>query len=312
MNFLKPKYYIFNLIFLFVIWSSACKQTTIPLAYGTSIQDSLAINQVGDFPLNSSFLSIHQNILIPRCALPPCHAGPFEPDFRTIFSSYSTLVFHEVIKNDSQNSYQYRVVPFDTAASVLFQRLTNCCFVNEDDRMPQSYIGESLPNNEIMAIADWILEGAKDAFGKTPQMANHPPIIGHTFRLTIQNSKEDLTSPQKRNGFEEYGAILLKKNQDLRFGFGVNDKETSAESLQEAFLEISIDNSTFENAKKYPAYFENKEWVVGLKSSDFPSGKTCFMRFSIKDPVTEMSIQYPSSQSAAFEKGIWSFMISPK
>lgn len=110
---------------------------------------------------------IHQSILKPSCAIPGCHDGHFEPDFRTPQSSFSTTVWQPIIKNNAQNEFEYRVVPFKPEASVLFERINNCCFVNQDDRMPQDDIGQALPDEEIEAIETWIREGAKDIFGKS-------------------------------------------------------------------------------------------------------------------------------------------------
>ena len=85
--------------------------------------------------------SLHRDIFQARCALPGCHDGRFEPDFRTVQSAYSTLVYHPIIKNNAENQFKYRVVPFDPDLSVLMERLSNCCFVNQDDGMPQTILG---------------------------------------------------------------------------------------------------------------------------------------------------------------------------
>ena len=84
----------------------------------------------------TSFVKLHRDILGPSCNVMGCHDGSFEPDFRTVESSYNTLVFHPIIKNNLAEDFTYRVVPGDTALSVLHERLTNCCFVNTNDRMP--------------------------------------------------------------------------------------------------------------------------------------------------------------------------------
>ncbi|MGB1317595.1 MAG: hypothetical protein ACPG5W_05290, partial [Flavobacteriales bacterium] len=59
----------------------------------------------------ASFVGLHQNIFKPTCANSGCHDGTFEPDFRTIESSYNTLVFHDVVKNNPAGTYEYRVKP---------------------------------------------------------------------------------------------------------------------------------------------------------------------------------------------------------
>src|SRR5210317_2664712 len=48
----------------------------------------------------NSIQGLHKNIFKPTCANSGCHDGNFEPDFRTIESSYNTLVNQAIIKND--------------------------------------------------------------------------------------------------------------------------------------------------------------------------------------------------------------------
>lgn len=72
----------------------------------------------------TSLAGLHANIFGKTCANAGCHDGTFEPDFRTIGSTYNTLVNHPVIKNDPQGSFTYRVVPGDAGRSLLIARLT--------------------------------------------------------------------------------------------------------------------------------------------------------------------------------------------
>ena len=44
--------------------------------------------------------------------------GSFRPDFRTP-DSYSTLVYHRIIKNNAEESFEYRVIPGNKEESVL-------------------------------------------------------------------------------------------------------------------------------------------------------------------------------------------------
>ena len=109
----------------------------------------------------------HNEVFEPKCNVLGCHDGSFEPDFRTVQSTYSTLVYHSIIKNNAQEEFTYRVVPGDTANSILWERITNCCFVNENDRMPQDNIGISMPQSAIDQIGAWIMAGAPDILLKT-------------------------------------------------------------------------------------------------------------------------------------------------
>ena len=55
----------------------------------------------------ASFVGLHQNIFKPTCANSGCHDGTFEPDFRTIESSYNTLVLHTIVKNNPAETYEH-------------------------------------------------------------------------------------------------------------------------------------------------------------------------------------------------------------
>ena len=74
-------------------------------------------------PDPNSIAGLHKNIFQPTCANSGCHDGTFEPDFRTIQSTYNTLVLQPVIKNNPQGTFDYRVVPGDPDAGVLITRL---------------------------------------------------------------------------------------------------------------------------------------------------------------------------------------------
>ena len=69
----------------------------------------------------NSITGIYQNIFGPTCANSGCHDGTFEPDFRTIESSYHSLVYRVPIKNDG--NLTYRVDPGNPNQSALMRRL---------------------------------------------------------------------------------------------------------------------------------------------------------------------------------------------
>ena len=112
---------IWIIIFVFIVFS--CKKDAFFNPYDDPSLDPPYISDTNYFPNGINFSSLHNNIFIPTCANSGCHDGTFEPDFRTIESSYNTLVYHPVIKNDSINSYEFRVKPGDASSSVLYKRL---------------------------------------------------------------------------------------------------------------------------------------------------------------------------------------------
>ena len=105
------------------------------------------------------FIEIYQKILSVKCSLGGCHDGSFEPNYTSFSSSYNTLVNHPAIKKDKENKYSIRVVPYNVNKSILYQRVTNCCFVDKNDRMP-FYDKDGLSSKEVEMIKSWIINGA--------------------------------------------------------------------------------------------------------------------------------------------------------
>jgi len=132
-----------------------------------------------------NFAWLHQQVFAPTCANSGCHDGTFEPDFRTVGSSWNTLVNHPVIANDADMAFSRRVVPGNVGASFLFERLT-VEIPNTSGMMPLE-VDEDSDYDErraeyLDAIAAWIEAGAPDASGQVaPENgASLPPQI-HGF-----------------------------------------------------------------------------------------------------------------------------------
>ena len=112
----------------------------------------------------TSLVGLHANLFRPTCANSGCHDGTFEPDYRTVYSTYNTLVEQPVIKNDPQNSFTYRVVPGNVVASQLVARLEYDIDGNSGI-MPLALEPDSdYPARKAELIEDvktWIREGAQ-------------------------------------------------------------------------------------------------------------------------------------------------------
>ena len=111
----------------------------------------------------TSLAGIHASIFRPTCANSGCHDGTFEPDFRTINGTYNTLVNQAVIKNDPQNSFEFRVVPGDPESSQLMARLTYDIDGNSGVMPLLTDPGSDYPENRedyIDRIREWIARGA--------------------------------------------------------------------------------------------------------------------------------------------------------
>jgi len=112
----------------------------------------------------SGLIGLQDQLFSPTCANAGCHDGTFEPDFRTIGSTYNTLVNHPVIKNDAANTFTFRVVPGSVSESQLMNRLT-VDIDNNSGIMPLALEPDSdYPiNKEVYLdwVRRWIDEGAK-------------------------------------------------------------------------------------------------------------------------------------------------------
>ena len=163
MNF---KYSSFLLLIVFFFF--ACQQEEYQNPYDGIEEEEEMMTEENINLEPTSIAGLHANIFSKTCANSGCHDGNFEPDFRTIESTYNTLINAPIIKNDPQNSYQFRVVKGDIAASQLVARVT----VDIDGNsgiMPLALEPDSdwEANKEtyIQNIKDWVAGGAKDVFG---------------------------------------------------------------------------------------------------------------------------------------------------
>lgn len=274
----------------------------------------------------NSIVAIHRDILHPRCAVPGCHDGNFEPDFRTVQSATSTLVYARIVKNNADSTFMFRVVPYDTAQSVLHERLTNCCFANTNDRMPQDNIGVPLESAYIDRIEAWIMDGAKNMFGEVAAYPNQAPQIGFYVGadtmsidavVAAANLNFPLTAVGNRIDGVYYNPFILTSARNVALVIGVEDDSTALAALQGSKMRFSYDPDDFSpsapgyqqvNAQfiNYPGF---QYWYVQFNTSLFDPNNVVYMRYYVSDgesttemPRTEMVIQY---------KTFWSFYILP-
>lgn len=300
------KFLFFALIMSFVLIN--CTEDDFPINpydgidYGNS---TLVIDTVS----STSFVKLHRDVLGPSCNVMGCHDGSFEPDFRTVESAYNTLVYHTIIKNNLAEDFTYRVVPGDTGLSVLHERLTNCCFVNTNDRMPQDNIGNTLPEADLDAVTAWILEGAKDITGAIPNAPNNLPNIKYFY---VTNADYDSVYSENRIGGLFYNPFLMPNNEQVNFIFRVKDDHTIAQNLKINQLSISENIDDFSNSIIAVAYIASnsspKVFILQFNTSDLEVNKTYFMRYTVSDEEDQITT-YPSNQTSFVYKNIWSFTV---
>jgi len=300
------KFLFFALIMSFVLIN--CTEDDFPINpydgidYGNS---TLVIDTVS----STSFVKLHRDVLGPSCNVMGCHDGSFEPDFRTVESAYNTLVYHTIIKNNLAEDFTYRVVPGDTGLSVLHERLTNCCFVNTNDRMPQDNIGNALPEADLDAVTAWILEGAKDITGAIPNAPNNLPNIKYFY---VTNADYDSVYSENRIGGLFYNPFLMPNNEQVNFIFRVKDDHTIAQNLKINQLSISENIDDFSNSIIAVAYIASnsspKVFILQFNTSDLEVNKTYFMRYTVSDEEDQITT-YPNNQTSFVYKNIWSFTV---
>lgn len=194
----------------------------------------------------TSIQGLHQQIFKPTCANSGCHDGTFEPDFRTIESTYNSLVYHGIVKNDNNDPLEYRVKPYDVERSMLFRRLVIDLNGNSGT-MPLDYSIDStsdwLSKKEeyIENIKTWIREGAKDIAGNPASSLNRSPQLNGMFAAPQGSTSAFLRQPD--------GTVIVPSGVsaiDIYFSF--NDAETAANQLTILSAQSSISRDDYTGA----------------------------------------------------------------
>lgn len=279
---------------------------------GDTTEDGIPLDS-----LNITYL--HTKVLATRCAQPGCHVGNFEPDFRTPQSSFSTLVYAPVFKNNTQNQFKYRVIPYDTTWSVLHERVTNCCFVNNNDRMPQDNIGTPLPNNELNLIARWILHGARDMFGNVAQLPNSEPIIQGYVAFDTVSFIPPFAFPSvyysntRLDGVAFNPFIVPVSKSVFYVVVKATDDSTAEGQLQYNKLKVSSNADNFNSATTYNATFYdagsgNSGWLVTIPTASLPANDTLYMRYFVNDGDQPQNTEFPRNDLPYAYKTYYAFI----
>jgi len=256
-----------------------------------------------------SFIGLHTMIFSPTCANSGCHDGNFEPDFRTIESSYNTLVYQPVIKNDANNTFSFRVDPGNSSMSVLYARLTYD-IDGQSGIMPLSaeyhpeyywYDNESL---YIQSIKNWIDNGAPDIFGNMPNISSLPPqclgVIAFADGSTIPLQRSSIESPLE----------VPEGTSNLKIYFTFSDDETPSQNLSYNKFKISENMFDFTNEPELSLsvvapilgedYLGNSvdfHHVANLSLSALVVGSVRFLRVYINDGNQPMPVEIPNNGS---------------
>ena len=301
---LKKYILLFILAVAFTAIIDSCKKVNTPpnpydsVNYGNNTGAAIP-------PDPNSIVGIHKNILSTKCAMPGCHDGHFEPDFRTVQSSYSTLVYHNVKKYSVDSAFKYRVVPYDTAKSWVHERL-----ITGDanlGRMP--LYSTPLSKSEMANINTWIMNGAKDLFGNPAILPNtKPTVVGF---IATDSAFYRIDTIRVDNVF--YNAFKAPANSKIKIVMVVEDDSTAIENLKVNKLKLSHDKDNFTAALSYTATFITigtyKVWIAEVNTAVFSTGDILYMRYYVNDGNHSTDTEFPTNESATGYKTYFSFKV---
>lgn len=267
----------------------------------------------------NSISGIHARILKPTCANSGCHDGTFEPDFRTVESSYNTLVYHPIIKNNPQGLYTYRVIPGNIQLSQFYKRMIED-IDGQSGIMPLSLEPDSdweeKKQEYIANIYNWIQQGAKDIFGNSPQQVGAPIQLAGMV-ATLPGS----TAPLPRSA--DNNAILIPSGvTNINLWFSLLQENTSVQNLSLSEILISTQLNGFQNIEASPLNSVNgQNWIgftgssqifaynVSIDISNLTSG-IYYTRVQVVGQGNDQIIQMPNDGSLSHVKQYYAFQIN--
>ncbi len=296
-----------------VCWIGSCKKKEFVNPFDDPSLDKPIHQDTTPTPDPNSIQGLHANFFGKTCANSGCHDGTFEPDFRTVESTYSTLVYHPVIKNDTFGSFIYRVTPGDFQNSVLYHRLTTD-IDGQSGIMPLAVDPDSdwpaKKNDYIQNIVNWISDGAKDMFGNTAVAGKYKPQISG-----IAGFSDGATSPLSRKGGGLKEIEVPDTSTQLDLWFSITDVETPQQNLTYLKLKFSTNPYLFDNSPEVTlalqgspitekGYFGTNVqyyYMVSIDPSIYTPGTTMFMRVYVQDESTDIT-EIPTNGSADYIK----------
>ena len=306
---------------VFVILSvlfSACKKEEKVNPYDLPANNAPVPNAPATPPDPASIAGLHQNMFAPTCANSGCHDGTFEPDFRTIESTYNTLVLRPIIKNDPSGSYQYRVLPGNFNNSIVYQRL----IVDIDGQsgiMPLSVDqGSTWIANRAAYIENlktWINNGARDIFGNSPSQNNLPPQLTGIF-ITAAGSPVQFPRNIQTSAIQ-----VPSGTSGIDIYLAASDDATSIENLSYLKAKVSAMMNSFDaspeinfslipaiQATGYSGTQVSFRFKFSLSLAGISNAQIQFIRAYLQDDSSVVT-EIPSTASAEYIKRFYSFQV---
>jgi hypothetical protein len=312
------KRYLIPLLLLLFVWG--CKRESINPYDAIDNEDTP--EETIEYPVGT-FPYLYKNVFKPTCANSGCHDGSFEPDFRSISSAYNTLVHHPVIANDDANSFTYRVVPGDTSASLLHERLLRF-LPNSSGIMPLALENTSdwpaKKSEYIAAIKSWIMAGAPDISGNAAPALNTNQLPMN-YGLAAFPPGNTTTPFQRGNpGFSGIGPVVINGGVSDVYIYPYDDN-AGLFNFELLAWELSYTATNFQPIASgiflaapvvyYNDFGGSPSPFTKRSTIDFSaySGETVYMRIRMNDGIQEVDNFIPAANSAPFWYAIYSFQI---
>ncbi|CAN5654585.1 hypothetical protein BH11BAC1_BH11BAC1_19070 [soil metagenome] len=295
-------------LFAFVVVIYSCEKTP-DNPYGDVNYDTDTTTDATADP--NTIVGLHRNIFFPRCAKSGCHDGTFEPDYRTVMSTYSTLVYQPVVKDhcgdDTSQYFKLRVIPFNADSSFLIERLTTLT----SDYMPSN--GNKLTNTDINHIRTWIDNGAKDQNGNIPVAPNLPPVISSIFAMDADSFANFVffQVDNIRLGGISYNPFIIHPNQNIYIVFGATDDSTSYADLSLNQLKLSYSMDDFSNSTTVNASYNAfaQLWLIPISANNYAPNDTVFFRYYVNDGDHVQPTEFPRDDYSFYYKFYCSFIV---
>lgn len=300
------------------VWMAGCKKEESVNPYTLPEFQAPVDSVAAHSPDPNTIAGLHKFVFQPTCANSGCHDGTFEPDFRTIQSSWNTLVMQPVIKNNPQGSFQYRVLPGNPDQSVLIERMIH-------DIDGQSGImplwlepGSDWPEKKtqyIQNVRNWILNGAPDAFGNTLSSQNLPPQLKGMF-VALPGSTEPLP-----RAIATGAAVVPPGQSTIDVYVAFEDDQTPVEQLSYLKLRTGASLNAFNTFPELPLQlipavngpaYAGGTTVYRHKASLTVTGIPLYQRQFIRTYVQDSSpspSEIPGAGSAPHVREYYSFQI---
>lgn len=271
-------YLIFIIFSLVLIWS--CKKSSSSDNPYSNWKDDPKKPVIEDVVIDpNSIQGLHKNIFKPTCSNSGCHDGNFEPDFRTIESSYNSLINRLSTNTDPNNpQFSKRVVPSDALNSMLLHRILE--FIpGSQGKMPLTTDpGSDWPEKKdeyIQNIKNWINNGAKNQFDESPTNLDFPPQLGGLIAFV-----DGSATPLPHLGYNPINVTSGASNIKIMVSF--LDDKTPLNQMSGNILFYSLNPSQFNST---PLNFTKESSPYVTKGI---SGQNVEYWYSVSVPLSQL------------------------